>query len=98
VGALALEDAASLETLAAEAQIDHWGGHLLSMFEALSHLPHVIVDEARIGRLRHGQAVVIEPPNGTRLCCAYDSQHRLVAVLHPATEDGLWQPRKVFAT
>jgi tRNA pseudouridine55 synthase len=97
VGPFALPDAVSLETLAAEAQGDCWGGHLLSMFEALSHLPHVIVDEARIGRLRHGQAVVIEPPMGASLCCAYDSQHRLVAVLHPGTEDGLWQPRKVFA-
>jgi tRNA pseudouridine55 synthase len=96
VGPFVLEDAASLETLAGEAQGERWGGHLLSMFEALSYLPHLIVDGATIEQLRHGQRVALEPPEGSSLCCAYDRQHRLIAILEPGIEHGLWQPRKVF--
>ena len=98
VGPFRLEDAVSVETLVREAQEDCWGGRLLSMFEALSHLPHVVVDEDRVERLRHGQAVAVEAPEAAALCCAYDRHKGLVAILHPGTEPNLWQPRKVFVT
>ena len=71
--------------------------HLQPLRAAVTHLPGVVValDVAR--RITYGQAVEIEPEGDGEVCCAYDPEHQLLAILRHDPASGLWRPRKVFA-
>ena len=85
-----------LDYLARTQQADgSWREHLRPIEVALGHLPRVTVDADTARRLANGQGVSLDTPATAQLC-AYDQEHRLVAILRP--DDVLWRPHKVFAS
>jgi len=98
VGRFLLKDAVDLETLMEQGQDGSWRQHLLPLHLALEHMPGVTVDQDAVKRLCFGQEIELASPPDASLCCAYDAQHHLVAILKPTASDGLWRPHKVLAS
>lgn len=97
-GPFRLEDAVTLEELAAAFADGYAETFLYPLDEALLSLPAVILgpDNARAvaqgARWSGPQA-----PAGERLCRAYSSEGELVALLENEDDTTIWQPRKVFS-
>ena len=98
VGQFRLEEAVSLDMLLNERESGFWRRHLLPIHDVLGHLPGVTVDEDTATHIRFGQAVSLSPPENTQICCAYDGQHRLIAILKPDDKSDLWRPHKVLTS
>jgi len=89
-----VRDALPLEGALQRLRAGDWSV-LLDLGSALSDMPRVLVDEENISRLLTGQRVPGPEPRVGGAHLAVDCSGQVVAVIHP-TEDGLWQPRKVF--
>ena len=98
VGRFRLDDAVCLDTLLKESKDGLWRQHLLPLYIALADMPSTTVDRETESRIRFGQAVKLTQPPSTSPCCAYDSHHRLIAILQLDRQDDLWKPHKVLAT
>ena len=98
VGSLQLEDSVSFDLLLRESAGGRWRRHLLPISAVLADMPSVTVDQETARRIGFGQGVGLTLPADTELCCAYDEHDRLVAILKPGSEGGLWRPHKVLAT
>jgi tRNA pseudouridine55 synthase len=100
VGAFALDEAVSLETLA-EAE-GAWMRYLVPLRRALAGMPGVVLDADTAQRVIYGQAVdladldaPVRVDAGSGEICAYDDAGQLVAILR--RDDDLWRPHKVLA-
>ena len=103
VGRFRVEDAIALEELAALAQAGRVGEKMLSIGEALSHLPSCSVSEEDARVVLHGgRAAVPEGVelNGGEEVLVLSPNGELLALAKPVTEGGALklQPTKVLAT
>ncbi|MFP3896792.1 MAG: tRNA pseudouridine(55) synthase TruB [Anaerolineales bacterium] len=94
VGPFCLERAIPLHRLTEKG----WRDHLLPVYEAFEHMPHITVDQETEKRIGYGQAVALPsaPKEGTIF--AYNEKGRIVAVLTSEVDDPFWKPRKVLKT
>jgi tRNA pseudouridine55 synthase len=92
-----IEDAVSLDELQAAVQHVEWLGLLHPMDAALYEFQRVDLPADSAVRVAQGQPVRLDPPPATSLARAYAPGDRLVALLAPADERDLWQPKKVFS-
>lgn len=105
-GPWTLENAVSLETLAASAgQPGGWQTHAIPPDQAIAHLPRVILSEADADHVRHGRPVTLTAEGdthraGSDVLRAYTPSHTFLAILRRTEADGdtVWQPKKVFQT
>jgi tRNA pseudouridine55 synthase len=112
VGPFRVDDAVRLDELANDPFWPTGKGrprHLISLRQALGHLPSLIVDAEAAARLRQGQAVALPdgPPVGDKTTddehqprFAFDGEGELVAVVRSLRGEEsvlLWQPVKVLA-
>ncbi len=67
---------------------------MISINQALSHLPAVGLDEAGAERITHGNPVSAGPQPGAGLARAVDPAGRVIAILERS--GGCWRPRRVF--
>ncbi|GIW05296.1 MAG: hypothetical protein KatS3mg060_0101 [Dehalococcoidia bacterium] len=88
-----VEDAATLETVAAAVTAGRLGDLILPPLRALAGWPTVPLTPADEARVRHGQPVPQRGEGGTR-AAAVDAEGRLIAILESA--NGRWQPVKVM--
>lgn len=93
-GMFSLDQATSLEDLAAAAAAGDAARHLHPLEAALSRLVLVEVDQQMADRLAHGQAIAGPEPADTLNGYARLPDGQVSAIL--AYRDGLWWPRKVF--
>jgi len=85
-----------------------WQQFLHPLDSVLGHLKSVTVSNDTKARLRNGCLIDLEeadiheptenalPPCKSDYCRAYDTDGRLLAILHFITEAGTWHPHKVF--
>jgi tRNA pseudouridine55 synthase len=97
VGPFRIEQAISLDALQQAAAQGRWRDLLLPVETGLAHLPAATVDAETARRLGFGQSVALAIETDETICCAYDTERRLIAIMMPADEPGLWRPRKVLA-
>ncbi len=94
VGHFTLENAVPLDALIHASSVQPY---LLSARAALKHLPGVQVDAEQANRLAHGQDIALSAaPQAWDICCAYDADQELVAILRPDASGQRWRPAKVF--
>jgi tRNA pseudouridine55 synthase len=93
-----LQDAITLDDLEKAVEVGQWVCLLHPLDVALQDFERVDLSTDLACRLSQGQAVLLDRPPQTPLARAYAPDNRLVAVLKPAREPGLWQPKKVFIT
>lgn len=98
-GAFTLEDALTLDALAAEVAAGRIAGALHPLRAALARLTAVPVSAAEVDALRKGQAIPCsQPPAGAdRLGYAVTELGAAVAILAYDAGRNAWQPEKVFA-
>lgn len=97
VGPFRGEEAVSLEALQEAAVQGNWRRFLLPVEKGLARLPSATVSAEIARRITFGQAVPLPIEVEAPLCCAYDGAGRLIAIMAPATEPGIWRPHKVLA-
>lgn len=90
-----LEDAITLEALAAAVEAGTVAEVLHPPDAAVQALPAVSLTEADAQRVLFGQQIALEAPNQADAARAYTPDGEFVAIL-AAAGPGLWQPRKVF--
>ncbi len=99
-GGWSLDEAVALERL--EADPAAWRSYLYPPERAVTHLPHVTLDEARVTQVQYGQQIELDPtplslPDSTSDLVAYAPGGELLAILTQTQPgDTLWQPKKVF--
>lgn len=59
-------------------------------------LPHIIVDDASIERIKNGQSIASDLSMGNQMILAFDQDHQLIAVLQ--ANEGSLKPNKVFVS
>lgn len=96
VGRFAVQDAITLEGLAAAA--GRWPALLVSPAAAVAHLPAITVPAAEAARLQHGQVVPGQPAAPAGPAAALDEAGRLLAIVDYDQDRRAWRPVKVFPT
>jgi tRNA pseudouridine55 synthase len=107
VGPLRVEDSATVEEIGSRMTRGEWPGALLSLDEALAHLPSVTVTDAACGKVRHGiplagvdlldDAAVPRTGRGGEPVRVKDESGRVLAIGRmPETPSGVVVLRKVF--
>jgi tRNA pseudouridine55 synthase len=95
-GSFTLGKAMTLSAVEDSFSKGYWPQVLHRLDEALLHYEAVIVDEETEKKIRQGQWVKGLEPLGTRLCRAYSSSGRFIALLSHNQEGEIWRPRRVF--
>jgi len=95
VGGFRVEDAVGLDEAVAMFRLDG-GPSMLSIADALSEMPRLVVDAGAAGRLARGQLVAGAVPEVDGEHLAVDEHGRAVAVTLYLPEAGMWRARKVF--
>jgi tRNA pseudouridine55 synthase len=96
-GRFRVEDASTLEQLAAAAGAGKLEPVLLPATSALGGLVEVVVDAHAADRLRAGMVIPVAASPSTSVGYAVTATGDLVAILALDELCGVWQPRKVFA-
>lgn len=91
IGAWSVDDALALDSLEDSSRV---AVAAVPPLAALGHLPRLEVDEEAVGRLAHGQAVLLTETPAPQTAVAVAHGGELVAI--GETEDGTLRPRKVF--
>lgn len=91
-----LEDAVALDDLQRAAEAGEWLHLLHPLDAALQGFERVDLTLDLARRVSHGEAILLESPRHTSPVRAYAPDAGLLAVLEPARQAGLWQPKKVF--
>jgi tRNA pseudouridine55 synthase len=98
-GRFSLEEAVSLERLEEAFRHGQESWYLLPLDEALLDWPAMIVGAEDAQRIRQGQALDRDPPDGTETdlwrAYGFDGDFLAIMAYHPGS--GRWRPKKVFA-
>lgn len=94
-GDFRLEQAVTLDKLAAAFANGEWRRYLLPLDAALTHLPALHLNAAQAAQVRQGMSLPAMPDDPDGEARAYDQEGRLIAILK-RTGGGRWQPDKVF--
>jgi len=103
VGRYRVEDATPLDVLEAHLRDSTWESVAVALDTAVAHVPPLLLDEANVARLQHGQNVPLPDEAvaavGT-LCRALGTDGRLVAMARVIEQNGqrLIHPEKVLAS
>jgi tRNA pseudouridine55 synthase len=95
VDGFGIEEAVTLEEVAAARAAGRFGDLLLPPLRALAGWPVMQLDHEQATRVRHGQSLPLRDVGAPR-AAAIDAAGRLIAILEPA--NGRWQPVKVLAS
>lgn len=98
-GPFDIENAVNVEQLEDVSRNDRWKTIVRPMDTALAHLESLIVDAAGEADISHGRAFTMGPEQeraSGRLCRAYSSDGRFLALVRFDPERNLWQPESVF--
>jgi tRNA pseudouridine55 synthase len=97
-GAFALSKAATLEELEAIVAAEKLGGYLVSMNEAVSHLPQVVLSEKEIGDTRNGKRLRCEAGEfaENQNVRMIDAAENLIAIGFYKTAEKCIQPKLVL--
>lgn len=92
IGHFRLDEAVTLNALAD----GDWRRWLIEPRWALRHLPAAMIDAQAVQELVYGRPIELPQAVSGEVCCAYDAEGRLVALLAPDERPGWWRPRKVL--
>ena len=94
-GNFTLEQAMSLEALAAAVADGSWLALLHPIDAGLAELPALVLDDDEAARARHGRALPARPVEGD-LVRVYDSTGRIVGLMRLDAARGELRPEKIF--
>ena len=97
-GQFGLETAHPLDTLLAEANDGGWRKHLFPMDMAVTEFDALELSDDEVTRVSYGQAFEGPPPRRAGPARAYSERGVFVALVEFDAGDGLWHPRKVWAS
>ncbi len=97
-GDFRLEQAVTLDELAAAFAAGTWPRYLLPLDAALAGLPALSLRPEQVARVRQGMFLPVQLGDPAGPARAYDSQGRLLAVLKRTPDGERWHPDKVFET
>lgn len=98
VAGFTLEQATTLERLAAAAAIGQWTQFLLPPDSAVAHLPMVVLPSESVTHLLHGRSVPAEAGEANGPVRAYDTVGNLLAIVSYQPSRRTWKPLKVLSS
>lgn len=100
-GRFSIEDAVTLDEIAALSETDSVGSRIISMKDSLSETPELAVDDKTAAEVLSGQLLarrLLAPfeRNGSSWLKVVNSQERLIAVMRRVEKDGCYRYHAVF--
>lgn len=97
IGKLVVSEAVSLPEAERRLAAGDWSP-VLSLSQALSDMPTLVLPSEAVRRMQRGQSVTLDVEGQPGPHLALNEHGQAIAIVEPGSEPGLWRPHKVLCT